>query len=130
MTSKTQQSLHLPEGITTQQQADAVSAKMRARQEYPNAVKLKIDAKRGLRTGSQKVNVGADVMRAMYVVGMGKDVLRITDVKNIVNDIMPEFRIFHYRYMHGDNVELLAHKDDYDDIARVVTGYLHKTRGE
>lgn len=123
MASKTQQTLHLPAGSSAQQKPDEISSKIRARQAYCNAVKKRLTAGKGLRPGSHNVNVRADVLKEMYVVGMDKDVLRITDLKIIVKNILLEFRVFHNRYMRGPGFNLLLHTDEYNNIARVFTDF-------
>lgn len=101
---------------------------MRARAAYREEMRGKMEA--GPRTGNQRVVVGAVAMRAMYVVGMGKGRPRFVDLKALIRNILPQRRVFHYRFLHGDNVELLVHEDDYAEIARVLTSFLLKIKGE
>lgn len=82
---------------------------MRARAAYREDIRGRMAV--GLRKGNQRVVVGADALRAMYVVSMGKNMQRIGDLKALVRNIVPQKRFFHYRFMHWDKVELLLQED-------------------
>lgn len=124
---KTQQALHLSARSSAEQEAAAVSAKMRAHQEYRNAVKKKLFAAKRPRTGRQRVNVGADMLRAMYVVGMGG----ISFASSTSRRLSKTSRQSLESTTTGtawDNVEILVHKYQYSDILRVLSDCLHQIR--
>ena len=119
MASKALRAMFLPAGSTPQQEADKVSATIRAREAFKKTREEKMAARRGPRPGNQRVMVGADMLTAMYVIGF--DACRISDLKTLVRQIMPEHRIYHYRFIHGENVEILVRREDYAEIARILT---------
>lgn len=69
------------------------------------------------------------MMRAMYVVGMEKDSTRIIDLKKIVHAILPDHKVFQYRFMHCENVEQLVKKKGCSGNSCVFTDCLHQIRG-
>lgn len=126
--TKKQKALFVREGRTPQQEAEAVAAQMRPRAAYREEMCGRMAT--GLRRGNQRVVVGADEMKAMYVVGMRKGRQTIGDLKALVKDILPLKRVFHFRFMHWDKVEFLVNEDDYAEIARVLTDCCLKIREE
>lgn len=114
--------------ITPQQKADAVSAQVRARAAYREEMRARLEI--DPRAGNQRVIIGTDAMRAMYVVGMGNTVNRIVDLKAMIRKILPEKRVCQYRFMHGENVEFLVHREEYADIAKILVEYLLKIKGD
>lgn len=61
---------------------------------------------------------------------MGKEVQRNADLKSIIRQILPQKRIYYYKFMHRDNVELLAHEEECADSARELTACLLEIRGD
>lgn len=69
MTTKAQRALNIPTRSSAREEADVSSAKMQARQEY-RKMRLEVLAQTTRpRQSCERVNVGADMLTAMYVVG-------------------------------------------------------------
>lgn len=111
LTTKALHEAHRRAGRTAEEEVAAAAAKICVREK-------KFYKQTGKRSGRRSFNVEADIYRAIVI---GLEAGRIVDLKKWVLPVILEYGIFHYRYMHGDNVAFLVNKDENKFTADIFT---------